>query len=213
LELVSINVSLPVDVQYNNKIVSTGIFKKPINRTIQISQSGLEDDQQVDLINHGGEHKAVYGFSANHYDFWRNKLNNPKLHFGQFGENLTITMLDEAKLCIGDQLQIGNCILEVTQPRVPCFKLGIALNLNAMPKLFVQHGATGIYFRVLQSGAISVGDQLEVLYHHPKQLTVQTLFRAYFDKNVSDLNTVMKLAAEIPELSTEWRKKVLSRLS
>ena len=212
MELVSINVSLPVDVLYNNKVVSTGIFKKPINATIQISQSGLEGDQQADLINHGGEHKAVYGFSANHYSFWRNKLNNPNLSFGQFGENLTITELDEAKLCIGDQLQIGNCILEITQPRVPCFKLGIALNLNSMPKLFVQQGATGIYFRVLQAGAISVGGQLEVIYHHPQQLTVQTLFRAYFDKNVINSEAVMQLAAEIPQLSNEWREKVLSRV-
>ncbi|HHA19743.1 MAG TPA: MOSC domain-containing protein, partial [Methylophaga sp.] len=111
MELISINVSLPVDVQYNNKLISTGIFKKPVNKAVHVSQSGLAGDQQVDLINHGGEHKAVYGFSANHYEFWRNKLNSPKLSYGQFGENLTITELDEAKLCIGDQLQIGNCIL------------------------------------------------------------------------------------------------------
>lgn len=213
MELVSINASLPVDVQYNNKLVSTGIFKKPVNGTIQISQSGLKGDKQVDLINHGGEHKAVYGFSANHYKFWRNKLNNPKLSYGQFGENLTISNLDEASLCIGDQLQIGDCILEIAQPRVPCFKLGIALNLNAMPKLFVQHGATGIYFRVLQAGVISVGDQLEIIFQHPKKLAVQTLFKAYFDKDFFNSGEIMALAASIEQLSNEWREKVLSRIN
>ena len=213
MELVSINVSLPVDVQYNNNIVSTGIFKKPVNGTVEVTQSGLKGDQQVDLINHGGEHKAVYGLSTNHYDFWRNKLNAPELAYGQFGENLTITELDEARLCIGDQLQIGNCILEITQPRVPCFKLGIALDNTAMPKLFVQNGATGIYFRVLQAGAISVGDQLKVIYHHPKQLSVQTLFKAYFDKDFVNSGEIMALAASIDELSNEWREKVLSRLN
>lgn len=170
-------------------------------------------DQQVDLINHGGEHKAVYAFSTNHYDFWRNKLNNSDLSFGQFGENLTITALDEAILCIGDQLQIGNCRLEITQPRVPCFKLGIALDNTAMPKLFVQNGATGIYFRVLQAGSISVGDQLEITYQHPKQLSVQTLFKAYFDKDFVHSAEIMTIAASIDELSNEWREKVLSRLS
>ena len=212
MDLVSINVSLPVDVQYNNKLISTGIFKKPVNETIQISQSGLEGDQQVDLINHGGEHKAVYAFSANHYDFWRNKLNNPELVYGQFGENLTISDLDEASLCIGDQIQIGDCVLEITQPRVPCFKLGIALNLNAMPKLFIQHGATGIYFRVLQAGTVSVGDLPKVLFQHPEQLTVQTLFKAYFDKDFVNSDEIMTLAASIDELSDEWRGKVLSRI-
>ena len=213
MELISINVSLPVDVQYNNKLISTGIFKKPVNKAVHVSQSGLAGDQQVDLINHGGEHKAVYGFSANHYEFWRNKLNNSDLSFGQFGENLTIIELDEASLCIGDQLQIGNCILEITQPRVPCFKLGIALDNTAMPKFFVQNGATGIYFRVLQAGSISVGDQLNVIYHHPKQLSVQTLFKAYFDKDFVNSGEIMALAASIDELSNEWREKVLSRLS
>ena len=212
MKLVSINVSLPVDVEYNNKIVSTGIFKKPINTDAWVSAQGLADDQQVDLKNHGGEHKAVYAFSAQHYDYWKETLSKPDLSFGQFGENLTITNLDEANLCIGDQLQIGNCILEITQPRVPCFKLGIALGLNEMPKLFVQHGATGIYFRVLQSGTIKASDNVKVIHQHPKQLSVQTLFKAYFDKSFSKPQAVMGLAAEIPQLSNEWREKVLSRI-
>jgi MOSC domain-containing protein YiiM len=212
LKLVSINVSLPVDVEYNNKIVSTGIFKKPINNNVLVSPQGLANDQQVDLKNHGGEHKAVYAFSAQHYDYWKETLNKPDLSFGQFGENLTITHLDESALCIGDQLQIGDCILEITQPRVPCFKLGIALGLNEMPKLFVQRGATGIYFRVLQSGAIKVSDNVEVIHQHPEKLTVQTLFKAYFDKRFSNPQAVMALAANIPQLSAEWHEKILSRI-
>ncbi|MFW5450724.1 MAG: MOSC domain-containing protein [Methylophagaceae bacterium] len=213
MKLVSINISLAIDIEYNNKTISTGIFKKPVNSDVTISSTGLHGDQQVDLKNHGGEHKAVYGFSADHYDYWRKTLHNPELAFGQFGENLTITGLDEALLCIGDQLQIGSCILEITQPRVPCFKLGIALDLKEMPTLFVQHGTTGIYFRVLQAGAVSAGDSIQLIYQQPKQLTVQTLFKAYFDRGFIEPEHVLKLAAEIPELSTEWRTKVLSRLA
>jgi MOSC domain-containing protein YiiM len=212
LKLTSINVSQPVEAKYRNKIVSTGIFKKPIKGDVIVQSQGLIGDQQVDLKNHGGEHKAVYAFSEHHYDYWRKVLSQPALSFGQFGENLTISDLDEATLCIGDQIQIGDCILEITQPRVPCFKLAMALKRDEMPKLFVQYGATGIYFRVLQSASIKAGDNVEVIHHHPKQLTVQTLFKAYFDKSFSNPQAVMALATEIPQLSAEWRKKVLSRI-
>jgi len=211
LKLVSVNVSLAVDVEYNNKLVSTGIFKKPIHTDVLVSPQGLTNDQQADLKNHGGEHKAVYAFSANHYDYWRESLDRPELAFGQFGENLTISNLDEATLCIGDQIQIGDCVLEITQPRVPCFKLGIALEMKEMPKLFVQHGATGIYFRVLQAGTINTNSEIKLVYQHPKQLSIYSLFNAYFDKNFIGSTAVMALAAEIPQLSNEWREKVLVR--
>ena len=212
MKLLSVNVSQPVEIEYNNTQISTSIFKKPVDGEITVSRFNLAGDQQVDLENHGGGHKAVYGFSAEQYDYWRAELNRPELHYGQFGENLTISGLNESILCIGDQLKIGDCILEVTQPRVPCFKLGIALDLKTMPKLFIQHGHTGIYFKVLQSGTIQSGDEVEHIYHHPKSLAVKTLFKAYFDNSVSDANEVMHLAASITELSQEWHKKVLARL-
>ena len=213
MKLVSINVSLPREIDHNNKHIQTSIFKQPVSGDIAVSQFNLAGDQQSDLKNHGGEHKAVYGFSASHYDFWREKLNNPDIVYGQFGENLTISNLDETSLCIGDQLQIGDCILEITQPRVPCFKLGIAFNLSTMPAMFIQHAATGIYFRVIQTGTISTGIPVERIYQHPEKLSIQTLFKAYFDKQFIDSDTVMKQAASIPELSSEWRQKVLSRIS
>ena len=212
MELVSVNVSLPREVDYNGELIRTGIFKKPINGTVTITETHVDGDQQVDLKNHGGEHKAVYGFSANHYDYWRTTLEQPDLAYGQFGENLSITDLDEATLCIGDQIQIGDCILEITQPRVPCFKLGIAMDLRTMPKLFIEHAATGIYFRILQAGTIESGMTVEKVFHHPKQLAVKTLFKAYFDKTFVDATAVMQLAADIPQLSNEWQEKVLSRL-
>lgn len=212
MELASINVSQPQQIEFNHTLISTGIFKKPIAGSVKVSQLNIAGDQQVDLINHGGAHKAVYGFSANHYDFWRAKLNNPAIAFGQFGENLTITDLDEAILCIGDQLQIGDCVLEISQPRVPCFKLGIAFSLNAMPALFIQHASTGIYFRVLQTGSITNGDIVSVIHQHPKRLAVQHLFKAYFDKSFANSEEIMRLASDIPQLSDEWRQKVQSRL-
>jgi len=212
MELKSINVSLPKEIEFNNEKIQTGIFKQPVTGSVAITPFNVTGDQQVDLKNHGGEHKAVYGFSTNHYDYWQSVLNNPDLSYGQFGENLSITDLDEAILCIGDQLQIGDCILEITQPRVPCFKLGIAMNLRTMPKLFIKHAATGIYFRIIQPGIITAGQNVEHIFQHPKQLTVQQLFKAYFDKDFVDPVSVMQQAATIPQLSNEWQQKVQSRL-
>lgn len=212
MKLVSINVSLAKDIHYNDKIISTGIFKKPVDESVFVSQFRLDGDQQADLDNHGGEHKAVYAFSATHYDYWRQHLAKPSLRYGQFGENLTITNLDEKKLCIGDQVQIGDCILEITQPRVPCFKLGIAFDLSTMPKQFVAYGATGIYFRVISTGQIQQGDDVKVIFRHPQQLSVHTLFNAYFDKSFENAHAIMVQANSIAELSNEWRQKVQSRL-
>ncbi|NOQ82346.1 MAG: MOSC domain-containing protein [Methylophaga sp.] len=213
MQLLSVNVSQAVEIEYNGKKISTSIFKKPVDGNIDVAEFNLAGDQQVDLENHGGGHKAVYGFSAEQYNYWRNKLERPELHYGQFGENLTISELNESILCIGDQLQVGDCILEVTQPRVPCFKLGIALGLNTMPKLFIQHGHTGIYFKVLQAGTIKTGNQVERIVQHPANLSVKTLFKAYFDKNYPDADKVLQLSSTISELSDEWRQKILSRLS
>ncbi|NOQ93884.1 MAG: MOSC domain-containing protein [Methylophaga sp.] len=212
MKLLSVNVSQPVEVEYNNTRIWTSIFKKPVDGNVDVERFNLDGDQQVDLENHGGGHKAVYGFSAEQYEYWRNELDRPELHYGQFGENLTISQFDESILCIGDQLQINDCILEVTQPRVPCFKLGIALALNTMPKLFIQHGHTGIYFKVLQAGTIKAYAQVERIYQHPQKLAVKTLFNAYFDNDFIDADKVLQLASEIHQLSDEWREKVLARL-
>lgn len=211
----SVNVSLPKQVQHKNKPVSTGIFKQPVSGRVAVNQFNLAGDQQVDLVNHGGEHKAVYGFASDHYAFWQKTLGQPPFHYGKFGENLTVDGLDESRLCIGDQLQVGNCVLEITQPRVPCFKLGLAFDREEMPRLFVENAATGIYFRVIETGSVATGDQVLVKQAHPAKLTVQRLFKAYFDKRVAEQEklAVMQQALDIPALSIEWREKLEARLA
>lgn len=211
----SVNVSQPKQVQYKNKTVATGIFKQPVSGRISVNPFNLDGDQQVDRINHGGEHKAVYGFAAEHYSFWQQKLGLAALPFGKFGENLTIEGLDEANLCIGDRLKVGDCLLEISQPRVPCFKLGMTFKRDDMPRLFVAHAATGIYFRVIQTGSVAAGDKVSVAEPHPAQLSVQRLFRAYFDKSLPDneKTPVLEQALEIDALSAEWREKLDKRLA
>lgn len=211
----SVNVSQPKQVEYKNKTVATGIFKQPVTGCISVNPLNLAGDQQVDRINHGGEHKAVYGFAAEHYSYWEAKLGLKALPLGKFGENLTIEGLDEDSLCIGDRLRVGHCLLEISQPRVPCFKLGMAFERDDMPRLFVEHAATGIYFRVIETGSVAAGDSAEVIEAHPAQLSVQRLFRAYFDKSLSEKEKmpVIKQALEIDALSAEWREKLEKRLA
>ncbi|GFO73927.1 hypothetical protein BPLS_P0273 [Bathymodiolus platifrons methanotrophic gill symbiont] len=211
--LLSINTSRPIDVDYQGKTISTGIFKKPIDAPVFVTQANLKDDLQADLKNHGGEHKAVYAFSSDHYPYWRNTLQNPELKPGSFGENLTISGFDESTLHIGDQLSIGQCILEITQPRVPCFKLGIAVGNKNMPRLFIENFATGIYLRVLQEGVIETGNKVEVIKEGTSRVSVQSLFRAYYDKGFQDPRSVLEKVVLIPELSAEWSKKVTARLA
>ncbi len=213
MDLISINVSLPIDIEYEGKLVSTGIFKKPVDAPIFVSKNNLLGDQQVDLENHGGEHKAVYAFSHNHYPYWQKVLGKPDMEYGQFGENLTISGFDESILHIGDQIKLGRCLLEISQPRVPCFKLGIAVGNKKMPRLFVKHFATGIYMRVLQEGVIQKGDNVEIVHRGKHQLSVKKLFRSYFDKDIANAQLLLETAMEIPELSPEWREKVELRLT
>lgn len=211
----SVNVSLPKRVQLKNKTVTTGIFKQPVSGRVAVNQFNLAGDQQVDLVNHGGEHKAVYGFASDHYAFWQQQLGQTEIHYGQFGENLTIDGLDENTLCIGDQLQVGESVLEITQPRVPCFKLGLAFSREDMPRLFVQNAATGIYFRVIETGSVASGDEVKLRQAHPAKLSVQRLFKAYFDNHLPEMEkkAVLQQALEIDALSIEWREKLEDRLA
>ncbi len=213
MNLLSINTSLPINIENQGKTITTGIFKKPVDGPVFVTKNNLTDDLQADLKNHGGEHKAVYAFSSDHYPYWSDVLQNSELKPGIFGENLTISGFDESILHIGDQLSIGTCILEITQPRVPCFKLGIAVKNKNIPRLFIENFATGAYLRVLQEGIIETGNTVKLIKESEFKVTIKTLFRAYFDKNYQAPRTVLERALLIPELSSEWRKKLSVKLS
>lgn len=143
MRLVSIHVSLPRPVAHGETAVMTGIFKTAVAGTVAVGWLNLAGDGQADLIHHGGESKAVYAYSLDHYAYWRDRLARDELPHGQFGENLTIAGLDESRSCIGDQLQIGNALFAISQPRVPCFKLGIRFSDARLPRLFAQSLRTG----------------------------------------------------------------------
>ena len=213
MKIVSTNISKVKTIFHNNKEIKTGIFKSPTSNEVVITKTNIIGDQQADLINHGGEHKAVYGFSSAHYEYWIKELKNEKISFGMFGENFTISNLSEKDIYIGDQFRIGTALLEVSQPRVPCFKLGIALDNKSILKLFTQYYCTGVYFRVIESGVAKTGDQVILEKEAAHEISIRTLFQAYFDKSYIDYKSVLSEAYSLKELAPEWKEKIKKKLS
>ena len=213
MKIISTNISKIKTVIYNGKEVKTGIFKTPTNEPVVIEKLNIIGDEQADLVNHGGIDKAVYAFSHNHYEYWQKSLENEGLSSGIFGENFTISDLDETNIHIGDQIRMGTALLEVSQPRVPCFKLAIALNNKQSLKLFTQYYHTGVYFRVLEQGITKTGDAVTIEKKATHNISVKTLFQAFFDKQYPGYESVLLAALELPELALEWQTKIKKKLA
>jgi MOSC domain-containing protein YiiM len=194
-------------------IITTGIFKKPVDGLVYASKYNLVGDGQADLKNHGGAYKAIYAYSYDHYDYWSKILNRQDFEFGQFGENLTVAGLDESKLCIGDHLQAGEVEVVITQPRVPCFKLGIRFGDRQMPKKFLESALTGFYMKVLQEGYIQAGDVIKIIKRDYNQISVKDLFEAFYISKKKRALTILRISMEVNDLSPSWRTQIEKRLS
>jgi MOSC domain-containing protein YiiM len=158
MTLLSVNVSLPQIIREENRQIQTGIFKKAVDGPVKVGKLNLEGDGQADLAVHGGSHKAVYAYSRKNIEFWRRELGRDDLEPGSFGENLTIDDLADTEIAIGDELEIGTARFVVTQPRLPCYKLGLAMGMPEFPKMFKYSGRNGFYLRVLREGILRAGD-------------------------------------------------------
>ncbi|WP_274650703.1 MOSC domain-containing protein [Paenibacillus humicola] len=209
-KLMSLNIARPISVRHGSKEVQTGIFKQPAGRPLELSKTGLEGDAQADLVNHGGADKAVCVYPFAHYDFWEKEL-GAALAFGAFGENFTVSDLDERSLCIGDTVHVGTTLLQVSQPRQPCFKLGLKHGRQDLPDLVQLLGYTGFYFRVLREGKVAEGDELILERRHPEGMTIAEANRLQY-RDKSDINGMKRLLG-IAELSDSWRKSFEFRLA
>ena len=213
MTLISVNVAQPREVVHGDTVVSTGIFKQPVAGAVALRRLNLDGDGQADRVNHGGESKAVYAYSLDHYAWWCAMLDRDAMPYGQFGENLTLAGLDEAASCVGDQLRIGDALLSISQPRVPCFKLGIRFGNREMPRLFAQSLRTGCYLRVLQEGTVQAGDTVQVVARGHGRVSIRALFDAYLKPDDRDARKLLAQAQELPELSAEWRGHIGQRLA
>jgi MOSC domain-containing protein YiiM len=203
MQLISVNVGLPREVAWKERTASTGIFKEPVSDRVMVRSLNLEGDEQADLTVHGGLDKAVYVYPFEHYDYWRSELPDMDLPLGIFGENFTTTGLREAEVNIGDRFRIGNLILMVTQPRLPCYKLGIRFGRPDMVKRFLASRRTGFYFRVLQEGEVGVGDTLELVSRDNHHITVADITQLYVREE--DNPDLLHRAAQLEALPQSWR--------
>ena len=203
MKLISINVGQPREVEWHGQKVTTGIFKEPVAGPVMVRMLNLDGDKQADLSVHGGVDKAVYAYPTEHYDYWHGELPDMNLPWGMFGENLTIEGLVEAEVNIGDHFRLGSAELVATQPRLPCFKLGLKFGRDDMVKRFLASRRTGVYFKVVQEGQIQIGDELELLRRDENDVTIADITRLFaFEKD--DLTTLQK-AVQVRDLPDGWR--------
>ncbi len=210
-KLLSVNVSLPKEITYRGRVVTTGIFKEPVQGRIMLRTLNLDGDGQADLDNHGGAFRAVYAYTLENYDYWKGELGRDNMPFGQFGENFTVTEMPEDQVHIGDIFRVGGAVVQVSQPRPPCYKLGIRMGMARFPKLMLPSGRVGFYLRVLQEGEVGAGDAIEPIEADPRGMTVrETINLLYFDrKNLKDAEK----AASIEALTPRWRELFAERLT
>ncbi len=163
MHIVSVNVGQPKEIALKERKVLTSIYKQPVQGRVAVREHNIEGDRQADLRVHGGPNKAIYAYASEHYPYWANELPGLDLPWGAFGENLTLAGVTESDLFIGDLLRVGNCVLQVTQPRMPCFKLNLRFGRSDMVKRFWKSGFSGIYFAIAAEGDIQAGDGIELL--------------------------------------------------
>jgi MOSC domain-containing protein YiiM len=211
MRVVSVNVGLPRTVRWKGRDVTTGIFKEPVEGRIRVRRLNLDGDRQADLSVHGGPAKAVYAYPLEHYAFWREELGQ-KLSFGDFGENLTVEGLPfEDEAVIGERFRIGTAELVVTQPRLPCYKLGLRFGREDMVKRFLASRRTGYYLAVEAEGDVGAGDGVELLARHPARIPVSEITRVYASDR-DDLATIERLVA-LDALPEDWRTYFRKKLA
>ena len=210
MKIISVNVGLPRLVMRNGEPVSTGIFKEPVAGRVMLRTLNLDGDRQADLSVHGGPDKAVYAYPSEHYDFWKRELPDMDLPWGMFGENFTNTGLFENEINIGDRFRIGSAEVMVTQPRMPCYKLGIRFGRTDIIKRFLVSERTGFYFSVLKEGEVGAGDEFELIGKNASGVRVVDVTRLYSsDKRNADL---LRRAIANEALPENWRSYFHKRL-
>ena len=192
MQLMSVNVSLPRLVMRNDEPVSTGIFKEPVAGRVMLRTLNLDGDRQADLSVHGGPTKAVYAYPSEHYEYWRRELPEMEMYWGMFGENFTTAGLFETEVNIGDKFRVGQATIMVTEPRMPCYKLGLRFGRGDIIRKFLQSELTGFYFAVLREGDVGTGDSLELIEKDEHDVRVSDITRLYArdKRNTRDLREI-----------------------
>jgi MOSC domain-containing protein YiiM len=214
MKLVSVNTGLPREVSWHGKNVTTGIFKQPIDGRVALSRLNLDGDRQADLSVHGGEHKAVYCYPIEHYDYWKRELLRQDLPLAIFGENFTTEGMLEETVHLGDQFSVGSAQVVVAQPRLPCYKLGIRFQSDDMVKRFLASGRTGFYLAVVREGVVGAGDEITVIARDPNAVPVSEITRLFRAERFSaDDVAAARRALRVAALPESWKEHFRERHS
>lgn len=212
MKILSVNLrAKPETLEYEGKKMRTGINKVPVKGPVLLTPLGVEGDSVVDTRYHGGQYKAVYSYAAEDYEQWRVLWDDPELPWGAFGENLTTEGLDELQVCIGDQFQVGEALLQVGEPRLPCRTLGTRFQDMGIIKQFMDFGTLGIYFQVVEAGVVKAGDEIRLVHRDPAQVPFSEMARLYArDKqDIAGLERVLSADS----LPPDWRAKFEGQLA
>ena len=209
--LLSLNVGQPRDISWKGRSVRTAIWKFPVAGRRMVRALNVDGDGQADLVGHGGEHRAVFVYQQESYRYWERFLNRDDFKYGQFGENFTAEGLADAEVCIGDKFRIGGAVVEVTQPRVTCYRLGIRMNEPRMPALLVAHRRPGFYLRVLQEGEVGAGDDIVKISGGPEKITVADVDALLYLPGHS--REQLERALRVPALSKGWQSSFRAMLN
>jgi len=217
MKLVSVNTGLPREVSWHGRTVTTAIFKEPARGRVPLRKLNLDGDRQADLTVHGGEHKAVYCYSLAHYGYWKKELPGRELPMGMFGENFTVDdgrdELLEESVHLGDRFSIGTAEVVVSQPRLPCYKLGVRFGSDDMVKRFLASGRTGFYVAVLREGEVGAGDEIEVISGEANAVAVSEITRLYVAKRFGEAEIrAVRRALRVEELPESWKEYFRERL-
>ena len=213
MKLVSVNTGLPREVTWHGRSVTTGIYKDPVAGRVTLRKLNLDGDRQADLSVHGGEYKAVYCYPIAHYDCWKRELPGRELAVGMVGENFTVEGFQEDSVHLGDQLSVGSAEAIVTQPRLPCYKLGIRFQSDEMVRRFLASGRTGFYLAVTRQGEVGAGDEIKVVGRDANEVPVSEITRLYIAKRYGDADVAsLRRALRIAALPDSWKEYFRQRL-
>jgi len=209
MKLLSVNVGLPATSPWRGGLLRSAIHKRPVSGRVRLGRHNLEGDGQADLQHHGGPHQALYACAQEHYAWWARRLERDDLQPGHFGENLTIRGLLEDEVCIGDVYRVGDTLLQVSQPRIPCHKLAYRLGRPDFVQEFIEAQRSGRYLRVLQTGQLGAGGCGTLVEREAQPMSVRAVFRLRLLQRDDD--EARARAARLHALSPEWREHFAKR--
>jgi MOSC domain-containing protein YiiM len=210
MKVIATNIGEAVTFEWNGKEEQTGIFKYPTEKPLYLSKEDVKGDTVIDRVHHAGINKACYLFSADYYPYWKNLYPDMEWDWGMFGENLTVQGLEESKIKVGNIYRLGSALVQISQPREPCYKLGIRFGTQDILRQFIAHNHPGTYVKILEEGQVAAGDVLTLVRASENALTVKDFYELIFAKEKNkELLTLFMNNEAVPEYKKDWFKKYL----